>query len=522
MLSPALRIYLYFTAAVTGAAVMVVEILGAKMLAPYVGTSHFVWTAQIAVTMAALASGYYIGGWIADRSPRPTRMYFAILLAAVYLCLTVLYVEPIAYQCLQAELALGSLAASAMLFFIPLALLAMTGPFFVRVLTISVAGVGGSVGRLTAIGTAGSLIGTILIGYVLIPFFRNSVTMYITAAALVVVCLLYFAAWGRGSRITAVSIVVIAVGLGIVGVMHDQPLRTKDAVEIFRTNSNFGQIQVLDGDIKWGDTTYHRRLYLNDFLTQNSYDTNLKQSMSLFSYMLHGLARAYAPKIDDALCIGMGVGIVPMKLAGNDARVDVVEINPKVVPVAQQYFDFDPTKVNVIIGDGRQYMNVTARKYDAVVLDAFLGDSSPSHLMSREAFASVQRLLKPGGVLVINAFGDLSPGKDFLAGSMDKTLKSVFKSVTIHCSPGGSGNMFFVASDHADGKPLHDLDIGAIHPYRQAEVEEDFDTVVQTNPASGIVLTDDYNPIEYYDAANREEFRLYLAGAMAKHLQRSE
>src|SRR5438445_904807 len=104
-----LRRYLYFTAATTGAAIMIVEILGAKMLAPYVGTSHFVWTAQIAVTLVALAAGYYAGGWMVDRSPKPGRLYGCILLAAIYLCGSVLLVRPVAYGCLDFNLALGSL-----------------------------------------------------------------------------------------------------------------------------------------------------------------------------------------------------------------------------------------------------------------------------------------------------------------------------------------------------------------------------------------------------------------------------
>src|SRR5450759_2365866 len=96
-LSPGLRRYLYFTAAVPGAAIMIVEILGAKMLAPYVGTSHFVWTAQIAVTLVALAAGYYMGGRLVDRSPRLGRLYWSILCAAIYLGFTVIAVEPVAY-----------------------------------------------------------------------------------------------------------------------------------------------------------------------------------------------------------------------------------------------------------------------------------------------------------------------------------------------------------------------------------------------------------------------------------------
>ena len=163
-LSGGLRRYLYFTAAVTGAAIMVVEILGAKMLSPFVGLSHFVWTAQIAVTLVALACGYYVGGKVADRSQRPGQLYWAILGAAFYLALTVLICEPVAYWCLDFNLAVGSLLASAILFFVPLALLAMTAPFLVRVITSSVAGVGGNVGRLTAISTLGSFAGTLLIG----------------------------------------------------------------------------------------------------------------------------------------------------------------------------------------------------------------------------------------------------------------------------------------------------------------------------------------------------------------------
>src|SRR5512139_3628951 len=151
--SRALRPFLYTTAGITGGAVMIVEILGARMLSPYVGTSHFVWTAQIAVTLVALACGYYAGGRLADRSQQLPTLYWAILSAAVYLALTVLICEPVSYWCLDFNLALGSLLASTILFFIPLALLAMTAPFLIRVITSSVAGVGGNVGRLTAIST---------------------------------------------------------------------------------------------------------------------------------------------------------------------------------------------------------------------------------------------------------------------------------------------------------------------------------------------------------------------------------
>ena len=196
-LSIGLRRYLYFTAAMTGAAVMIVEILGAKMLSPFVGTSHFVWTAQIAVTLVALACGYYAGGKLADASQQLHRLYFAIAGAAIYLALTVLASKPIALWCLNFSLAIGSLLASTILFFAPLGLLAMTAPFLVRVITSSVSRVGGNVGRLTSISTAGSFLGTMLIGYVLIPFVPNSVTMYLTCLMLISVAGGYFLFWRK-------------------------------------------------------------------------------------------------------------------------------------------------------------------------------------------------------------------------------------------------------------------------------------------------------------------------------------
>src|SRR5262245_11707073 len=148
---------------------MIVEILGAKMLSPFLGLSHFVWTAQIAVTLVALACGYYVGGRWADRSQDPAKLYFAIFAAAAYLVLTVLVCEPVAYWCLKFKLAVGSLLASAFLFFIPLGLLAMTGPFLIRVVASSITGVGSTAGKLSAIGTLGSFAGTMCIGYVMVP-----------------------------------------------------------------------------------------------------------------------------------------------------------------------------------------------------------------------------------------------------------------------------------------------------------------------------------------------------------------
>jgi len=495
-----LRRYLYFTAAVTGGAIMIVEVLGAKMLSPSIGLSHFVWTAQIAVTLVALACGYYAGGRLADRSARLSWLYWSICGAALYLSLTVLICEPVAYWCLDFNLAVGSLLASTILFFVPLALLAITGPFLVRVITLSISSVGGNVGRLTSISTVGSFIGTLLIGYVLIPLLPNSVTMYFTALLLVFISGGYFLFWKRAG---VPPLLLLFAAVAMIGARFQQS--TSHAfqwvTERFHGNSHFGQLQVLDSS--------RCRYYLNDFLTQNTYDPQRKQSMSQFTYLLAGLARCYTTNTSDVLCIGMGVGIVPMDFASQGARVDVVEINPAVVPVATKFFDFQPDKVHLTLDDGRHFLNRCRKQYDAVILDAFLSDSSPSHLLTREAFSAIRRVLRPGGALVINAFGHEEPDRDFFAASLTRTLSVVFPSVRIHSN--GDGGFFYVASDRSPLTMVHPPILDKVHPAVRSEAQAAYAGTLTTAPDHGRVLTDDFNPVEFYDARNREELRKRLA-----------
>lgn len=485
---------------------MIVEILGAKMLAPYFGTSHFVWTAQITVTLLALAAGYALGGWVADRTQRLGWIYGGILLAAGWLSLVAFACERIAYFALGYRLALGSLLAATLLFLVPLASLAMVGPFFVRVLTRDLSGVGGSVGRLTALSTLGSVLGCLLIGYALIPHLPNTTTLLSTAGLLVATALVYFATWERHRLPPAVAATLASAFCGLLAVASP-PLRAPAPYhELARFNSSFGLMQVLE------DESGEYRMYLNDLLTQNTYDPNTHRSMSLFTHMLHGLTRSYATKADRVLCIGLGVGVVPMQFAKEQTRVDVVEINPAVVPLAETYFDFDADAVTLHIGDGRYFVATTTNRYDAVVLDAFLGESPPSHLMTLEAFAAMRGCLQPDGVLVMNAFGEFRPGRDFLIGSLRRTLAAVFANVRLHAS--GNGNVFLVASDRPDLQPLHPMDFEAMPAHLRRPARMAYQGSPELSTDAGMVLTDDFNPVDFHDAANREELRRQLAQGM--------
>jgi spermidine synthase len=461
-----------------------------------------VWTAQIAVTLVSLAAGYYFGGWLVDRSANLHRLFFCIAAAALYLGFSVLAVRHVAYAFLNLNLALGALVSSAVLYFVPLTLLAATGPFLIRVLALSFNDIGGQVGRLSAISTLGSVLGTVLIGYVLIPFLPNSVTMYVTAAVLLLTCAVYFAVWRRRSLGAFAALAVAAAVLGGFGVWRDARPGWTQVDQLWRANSNFGMLQVVERK------DHQRRYYLNDYLVQNTYVPGTGKSASLFTYMLRYLAEGYAAPLNDVLCIGMGGGIVPAQLAREGKRVDVVEINPAVVEVATRFFGFEPNKVQLTIGDGRYFLNKCQKQYDAVLLDAFLGDSSPSHLMTREAFANIRRVLKPDGVLVINSFGDLAAGENYFAASLWKTLKAVFPSVRMHGT--GNGNLFFAASARAD-LTLREVSIDDVFEGVREDVVSCLASSLSVDADNGRVMTDDFNPVDFYDAGNREKHRRMLA-----------
>jgi predicted membrane-bound spermidine synthase len=324
--------------------------------------------------------------------------------------------------------------------------------------------------------------------------------MYLTAAALTIVGAGYFAGFNRSSRAPLVSGALLLAAIAVLA--NFKPAHAhRDFIVRFSGNSHFGDLQVLerrDGTL---------RLYANDNLLQNTYDPVRKQSTAMFTHMLAGLARAYTTNIADVLCIGLGVGIVPMDFARQGVRVDVVEINPAVVPVAREFFDLEPDRLAITLDDARHFLNRCRKQYDVIVLDAFLGDSSPSHLMTREAFTAMRQVLRPGGTLVINAFAHLEADRNFFAASLHQTLQAVFPGVRIHSD--GDQN-YFVATDRPEPRFVRSPDVKDFHPMIKLRAEQVFVQTVGTSPEDGRVLTDDFNPAEFYDAQNREQTRRNL------------
>jgi len=492
--------YYYPTVFVTGAAIMVLELLGARVLAPYYGSSLFVWSSLITVTLVALAIGYWLGGVVADRRPRPALLYAIIALAG----LATAVIAPTRGPVLQATDALGlrggSLSSAFILFTAPLLLLGMVSPFAVKLSTVSLGRLARTAGRLYSVSTAGSFVGTLAAGFLLIPTFEVRTILLGIAIALVAVSLVFFALLRRGRPSTVTAALLAAIVVLTPGSQGTRALG--DTVLVAKEPSFYGEIRIVDkGPL---------RFLLVDGGMQSAIDTRNGLCALEYPYVIETLAYRLRPEGSRALVIGLGAGVIPDAMASWGVTSDVVEIDPKIVAVARKHFGFDPSDHAVHVGDGRRLLEETSERYDYVIIDAFAGEMVPVHLLSREAFASARAAMEPGGILILNYVGYREGPQSRVAMSIAETLRAVFDSVEVFAAGtrGEYGGNVFVASDAP-------IDVGAATragplPFPVHEViRESVTTIRPSNLPGGpaIVFTDDHNPIDLWDVTGREHWR---------------
>jgi spermidine synthase len=188
------------------------------------------------------------------------------------------------------------------------------------------------------------------------------------------------------------------------------------------------------------------RLYFQDGLVQNTVGSD-GRSLSFYTYALEALAYTYRPQIGSALALGLGAGIVPMRLAERGVAVEAVEIDPASLTAAIRHFGFDPARVRTHIADARTQLKRCARGYDVIFVDLFHGDGTPDYLLTRDFFADLRRCLGPGGIAVFNTFADI--GQTTVYAHLLATLRSELPYLALYRPdwPGAMHvNSFIVAS----------------------------------------------------------------------------
>jgi spermidine synthase len=506
--SPWFRAYLLFTTALCGAMVMVVQVLGSRVIGPFFGVSLFVWTALIAITLIALAAGYAIGGWFADRRPDPGWLYGLITVAGVFVVLVPMmkpWVIPLAEPL---GLRGGTLVSALILFSPSLFLLGCVSPYVVRIATRELSGLGRTVGLLYALSTTGSFIGTVATGFYLIAYIGVTKAFYLAGLTLCLLGAGYFLLFRR--RVLPVLAALPALlawnqqaVLPQVTMANGTQVRLVEALDSF-----YGSVRVIEYS-GHGITT--RELTI-DGLIQGGIDTADGRSIYEYAYLLDHLSRQAVPGARSALVVGLGAGIVARSLTDHGIDVEVVDIDRRIVEAARRHFGLRLDRP-VVVQDARYHMRNTQRRYDIIVLDAFTGDAVPGHLLTTEALGEVAARLTPGGVVAMNIMSAPGKGSD-LAQRVVRTLGehlphiAAFPLYAVDGAIDGGGNLVLVAAREPLDALLAAPAPGGVHRLAREGVALAMRQAhrAELNPAVP-VLTDDFNPLDVLDIALHEKVR---------------
>ena len=419
----------------SGAVLMGLEMAGSRVLAIHFGSSIYVWGSIIGIFLAALAGGYYAGGVAADRKPSFLLLNVLVLVAGCWLVLLPLYDNFVGRGIRSRNLGvrLEPLLATIILFGGPSILMGMVSPFAVRLSASAVERIGNTAGRLYALSTLGSIAGTIVTAFWLIPLVGVHAILKALGVTLVVISLAGLPKSRAALVIAAPLLIVILAGLLLkpspfISLRPDQHL-------LYEGDSAYHHILVIDDD-----RLNSRFLRFNN-LAQSIIDRQPPHESNSYTNSFQ-LARIFRPKLKRVLVIGGGGAIGPRKFVTDDPQVevDLVEIDPVVVDVSRDYFYLpESSRLRVYVEDGRRFTRLATARYDLVILDAFtLGDQIPFHLTTQEFMRETQQLLVSGGVFLANLGGAMQGPKSHIVRAEYKTAASVFHNVYLFPRPADS------------------------------------------------------------------------------------
>jgi spermidine synthase len=414
---------------VSGMASLGVEFGASRLLAPYFGTSLYVWGVLIGLILIYLSAGYVIGGRLADRYPRDDFLFQITAWAGLWIGLIPLVSYPIllasqqGFRDLSVGLVAGTLLAVVALFAVPVILLGCVSPFAIRLLLKNVETGGNTAGRVYALSTAGSILGTFLPVFWFIPTYGTRPTLEGFGLALVLVSVAGL--WPRRKAFALFALAVILAWIFLpAGIKPPQVGRL-----LYEKESAYHYIQVVQVDTK-------TELILNEGQAVHSiYDSQSLVTGGPWDYFLIAdsfrPAQVTEPAPKDVAILGLAGGTAARQYTaafGSGVNITGVEIDPEILNVARTYFHLDEPNVHPVVDDARYWLDTHAGQYDVVMVDAYRQPYIPFHLTTREFFTEVRGHLRPGGVAVVNAGRTASDYRlvDAIASTMAAVYPSVF------------------------------------------------------------------------------------------------
>ena len=496
--------YLYFTVFVSGMTTLAIEFAASRLLGSVFGTSNLVWASIIGLILIYLTAGYFIGGRWADRSPYPQTLYGIIAWGAFLAGSVPLVARPVlrlaadAFDQLQVGVLFGSFTAVLVLFSVPVTLLGMVSPFAIR-LAISDAQTAGRVsGRIYAISTLGSFVGTFLSVLVFIPLVGTSWTFFVFSEFLLLVAvagMLISSGWRKSLRVAWMPLLLPVLAV----LLASRPIKST-AGQIYEGESAYNYIQVLE------KPDGRRVLRLNEGQGEHSLwkadQLDFEGPWEQFLAAPFFNSPPYEPQaVQSMAIIGLAAGTVARQATAvyGALPIDGYEIDPQIIEVGRRYFDMNEPNLNAIAQDGRWGLEHSDRKYNIIGVDAYRPPYIPWHLTTVEFFQIVRQHLTPDGVLVINV--GRSPSDRRLIDGLVGTISQVFPSIYVMDVPNSFNSIIYATVQPTEINNLYQNLIHlytepGIHPLLQRSLERAV-VYLKPTPASSVVYTDDRAPIEW-------------------------
>ncbi|MBI4192924.1 MAG: fused MFS/spermidine synthase [Betaproteobacteria bacterium] len=455
---------------ITGGATLALELLASRILTPYFGVSLYIWSGILSITLVSLALGYWMGGRLAGgkkNSAQPDRLAFLFALmpaiAALAIVAACLVYPYLFYRLARLDLVFGAFIACLVLLCVPLLAASAMNPLLVAILLRRSAArnelADAGAGRVFFVSTIGAVAGVLLTVFGLIPYLSNfAATLAVAAILATLPLVMLFGAATRIARrkpLTVTAAAALAASLALLagadaytGRMWPVSYGGASWTHEASYRSLFGTVKVLRSEAR--ENGQFSRIYFQDGLIQNMVDSN-NQSMSLYTYALEALSYAYRPGLNSALVLGIGAGMVPMRLAGHGIGVTTVDIDPASLRAAAEVFGFDPVRTNAHQADARTFLRECRNGHDVVIVDLFHGDGVPDYLVTRDFFRDLKRCLGPDGIAVFNTFADLDYPRAY--AHFLTTLRTELPYIVLHRPDYGLSrhiNSFVVAGS----KPL--------------------------------------------------------------------
>jgi spermidine synthase len=493
----------------SGLVTLAVELSAFRLFAPVFGTSNLISAVVIGLILLYLSVGYVVGGRWADRSPRPITFYRLIAWGAFLIGLIPFIALPLlslARDSLQnladlnVALVVLAFGVTIVLFAAPVTLLGCVSPFAIRLTMQNVEQAGHVAGRLYAVSTLGSFLGSFLPELVLLDLFGTRGTFVVLSLTLLAMALIFL---GK-SGLPLIWMPIVLVALQVFFPTSFSTL----AGTIYQGESGYNYIQVIERDnIRCSPSisndpqrnTTHCLLLNEGQGIHSVYNPASVQTNGTWDYFTIAPFFNAPPytvnRVRRLAVIGLAAGTIPRLYTDiyGPIPIDGIEIDPKIVQVGRDYFGMLEPNLNVIVGDGRAALANSPYQYDVIAVDAFRVPYIPWHLTTREYLQEIRRHLTPDGVLAINVGRTRTDYQ--MVDAIAATAAQVFPSVHVIDVPGTLNSIVYATNKPTSFDNLRANLDNMSHPVLRNAAQQALAKIRPLDP-DALVFTDDRAPVE--------------------------